>query len=49
MNKIQLKKIPTYKMSKNLEKETEKALKEYKTVKLHGYNSIEEMFEKMSC
>lgn len=37
-------KIPTYKMSKGLENETEKALKEYKTGKLRGYDSVDEMF-----
>lgn len=37
-------KIPTYKMSKDLEDETEGALKEYKTGKLHGYDSVDEMF-----
>ncbi|MCL4390360.1 MAG: hypothetical protein M1484_05210 [Patescibacteria group bacterium] len=37
-------KIPTYKMSESLEKETEKALKEYQAGKLRGYGSIDEMF-----
>lgn len=37
-------KIPTYKMSKSLENETEKALKEYKAGKLRGYGSVDEMF-----
>lgn len=37
-------KISTYKMSRDLEDKTEKALKEYKTGKLHGYNSVDEMF-----
>lgn len=36
-------KIPTYKMSKGLEDEAEKALKEYKTGKLRGYDSVDEM------
>lgn len=37
-------KIPTYKMSKTLEGETEKALKEYNAGSLHGYSSVDEMF-----
>lgn len=37
-------KIPIYKMSKELENETANALEEYKSGKLRGYDSVDEMF-----
>lgn len=36
--------IPTYQMSENLEKETQRALKDYRTGKLKAYKSVDHLF-----
>lgn len=37
-------KIPIYKMNADLEKDVKSALDEYRSGKLRGYNSVDEMF-----